>query len=314
MSIGAFLGASELDDSPVLYCDTESKQFRSLGMRPLPQNFPAFEKVTSKLTVPIVMAAHGKSPDSWRYDHASEEEVKFGVKAFSIRLLYFETFQQLGWSRYLRTFFRNDRGRIPSGKAKLEALINANILDAFPGNVPSCVLNFLNAASEAGVLRGNQNEGFNLSNPPDSAKLRSHVEKIANMLDGSWIELFVLHVIRSAAFCTDPHWSVEPLNNPQFEAARNFGETDIVFLKWPRGSLHVLSCKTTLEKPLEHIESLHERSQNLGGRFAKAVLFVLRVREDQREELLRWGRLLNVSILIGDDIFREFGVDHKQYV
>jgi hypothetical protein len=313
MSIGAFLGASEFDDSPLLYCDTQSKQFRSLGKKSLPSELPAFDKTTSRLTVPIVMAAHGKSPGSWRYDDPADKEIDFGAEAFSIRNANFETFAQMEWSRHLRAFFRPDGKHIPNKRGKLEVMAQANILDAFPDEVPPCALRFLKAASEAGLLKSMDDDGFCLSSLPDTGKPQSHVEKIANILDGSWIELFVLHIIRAAAFCADPHWSVEPLKNPKFEEARDFGETDIVFLKWPRGNLHVLSCKTTLTKPLEHIESLHERSQNLGGRFARAMLYVLHVRDDQRGEIMRWGRLLNVKILIGDEIFSEFGVDPKRY-
>ncbi len=314
MSIGAFLGASEFRDVPLLYCDTDQQQFRSIGSRALPEDMPSFDRISSKLTVPIVMAAHGKSPEAWRYDHASDVEVEFGARAFSIRSREYATFNQLGWSRHLRAFFRNDKGRIPKGRGKLDALTTSNILDAFPEPLPSCAIEFIEAAVEAQFLRTMETGHYSISASSDDRHTRSHVEKIANILDGSWIELFILHVIRNAAFCTDPHWSVEPLKDVRFEEARDFGETDIVFLKWPRGNLHVVSCKTTLDKPLEHIESLHERSRNLGGRYARAMLYVLHVRDDQRDELLRWGQLLDVKILIGNDIFREFGVDPKRYV
>jgi hypothetical protein len=314
MSLGAFLGASEFVDVTVMYCDTDQQQFRSIGQRSLPEEMPSFGSIASKLTLPIIMAAHGKSPESWRDDEFSHEEIAFGVKAFSIRSQNYEIFQRYKWSKNLRDFFRNDRGRIPSSRGKLEALLSANILDAFPEDPPPCVVSFLEAAAAASLVKRAEGGGYCLLEPAEDISLRSHVEKVANILDGSWIELFVLSVVQSAASCVDPRWSVEPLNNEEAEEARDFGETDVVFLKLPRGSLHVVSCKTTLEKPLEHIEALHKRSQNLGGRFAKAMLYVLDASKGQREELMRWGRLLDVKILIGNDIFKEFGVSERLYV
>ena len=126
------------------------------------------------------------------------------------------------------------------------------------------------------------------------------METVANLLDGSWFELTVLDLIRRSSGFVDAQWSVEPLKNE----AQSFGETDVVCLGLPRGNLQVISCKTTLEKPLEHLEALRERSQNLGGRYAQATLAVLFPKAEP--ELRRWGRFLGVEILVGDEALKRF--------
>lgn len=307
MSIGAFLAADQHATVPILYCDTDRSEFVSIGRAPLPE-MPSFGEIASRLTLRIVMAAHGKAPDTWRFDSVSPAASEFGRRSFDLRWNHRKQFDDCQFSRRTRDFFRSDRGRIPSGTGRLTALCEANLLDALPDPVPSAVQDFCRAAGGAGFLAPLENGGWRIAPVAEGQSLRSHVETIANILDGSWLELTVLNLVQRSHLFADAHWSVEPLRNPGGEDNRSFGETDVVCLGLPKGNLHVISCKTKLEKPLEHLEALHERSQNLGGRFARAVLAVLFTRPEQVVELRRWERLLNVTVLMGDEIFQKFAV------
>ncbi len=312
MSVGAFLAASEFGQAILLYCDTEQKQFRALGRNKLPKGLPTFDEVASCLNLPTVLAAHGKPPESWRDDPFNDQLISFGRQAFSIRSQFLQEFKEIGWSRRLRQLVRPD-GRIPKSKTKLQEVMNQDILGVFPENAPSCVIDFLEAAVNAGLV-DRSSSGFFLTPPKDGINVKSHVEKVANILDGSWIELFLLDLAQRSPLCADPRWSVEPLKSERAPDSRDFGETDVVFLQLPHGNLNVVSCKSDLQhvKPLEHIEALSERSRNLGGRFSRAILYVLDVDNSKREEIERWGRLLNVRILIGEEIFNEFQADTIQ--
>ena len=304
MSAGALLGAREFSGTSILYCDTDRRKFVFLADGfPLPQ-IPDFEAAAARLTLRIVMAAHGKSPADWRFDTAPEPWLEFGRQAFDLRWQERAAFEAAGFSRQVRAFYRSENGRVPKSAGKLEALLEADLMGAFAGELPLPVLHFLESAAAAGVLTKDARGAFRLAPPPDGKNLASHVERAANLLDGSWLELTVLDLVRRNPSVADPHWSVEPQKSATQPDAASFGETDIVCLRLPQGSLQVISCKTRVEKPLEHVESLRERATHLGGRFAKATLAILFATEPQAVNLRRWGRLLGVEILIGPEILQ----------
>jgi hypothetical protein len=99
------------------------------------------------------------------------------------------------------------------------------------------------------------------------------LERLENILDGGWLELAVISALRETATYGDFHWSVAPRRGQDA-----YGEANVVCLNLERGAVHVISCKTSLEKPLEHLEALRERSLYLGGRFAEATLAILHPR------------------------------------
>ena len=309
MCIGAFLGAGEFP-VPILYCDTDRQAFISLAQQSLPP-MPSFTETARRLTLRVVMAAHGKAPDAWRFDTAGPAELEFGRRAFELRWHLRREFQDCDYSRRVREFFRSDKSRIPSGKARLQALCEANLLDAFHEPVPRVVRELCEAAVAAGFLERRADGGFRVASPRPGRDLRGHVETVANLLDGAWFELTVLDFVRRSVEFADAHWSVEPRKTPDHKEAQSFGETDVVCLALPQGNLQVISCKTRVEKPLEHLESLRERSHNLGGRYAKATLAVLFVEGQQEKELRRWGDLLGVEILIGDEVVKGKVADGK---
>jgi hypothetical protein len=147
----------------------------------------------------------------------------------------------------------------------LNALLHAGLLGTLPDPVPAPVLQFLHAAVQAGFLVRREDRGFNIASPPLGKNLHCHVEAVANLLDGSWFKLTVLDLVRRSSAFADAHWSVEPVTSCGHDEARSFGETDVVCLALPHGTLRVISCKTSLDKPLEHLEALRERAHNVGS-------------------------------------------------
>ncbi len=305
MSAGALLGAREFPGSPILYCDSDRRRFISLGLNtPLPASMPAFDDAARMLNVRIVMAAHGKPPEQWKFETADTRLIEFGRAAFQWRISEKAAFSDSQYPDRLRKFFRGTKNRIPKATGELRSLLAADLRQAFPDPLPAPVRGFLEAAARAGVLREDPDGALRLAPPPAGRDLHAHVERMANILDGSWLELAVLDFIESSTTLSDPHWSVQPVSSAKAPDADSFGETDIVCIRRPAGVLQVISCKTGITKPLEHIESLRERTSHLGGRFARATLAVLDASESQARNLRRWGRLLDVEILIGPDIVR----------
>lgn len=303
MSLGAYLGASGFEKASVLYCDTVGKAFVQVGRQPLPQEIKPFDEVIHSLNLRVVMAAHGNAPDSWRFDSASDRLLRFGRSAWLLRTLHADAFQACRFGDSIRGFYRSERGRIPSSSDKLTALMKADVTACIAGALPGEVAEYLLAAEEAGLLARLDDGGFCLAWPPDGETgkdtIRRHVERVANILDGSWLELAVLDFIQRSPAHLDAHWSVEPRGAD----STAYGETDLIAVNAQRAALEIISCKTLLKQPLEHLEGLRTRASNLGGSHAIASLAILHggsAAEEQR--LRRWGRLLNVGILIGSEI------------
>lgn len=307
MSLGAFLGA-DLSGTPMLYCDSEQQRFISPRKAMLP-TLPSYADITRRLNLKIVMAAHGVSPDQWRFDHAGKAQLAFGQKAFELRFGAHEAFEACQFSTRIREFFREGKGRVPSSSTRLRPLLERDLTQSISDPIPPEVHSFFRAASEGGYLESLPDGGWKLAAAPsnDSKTLRSHVERIANLLDGSWLELAVLNqVLRSSSF-SSACWSVEP-SKAKHDDSAGFGETDIVALSQPDGHLQLISCKTALSQPLEHLEAMRERSQHLGGRFARATLALLFPKPGQADKLRRWGHLLSVRVLFGEECL-SFSID-----
>lgn len=290
MSIGAYL-AADYQREPMLYCDTAERRFIQVGKRPLPK-LPPFEQIAASLTVEAVMAAHGTPADNWRSDTASDELRAVGRTGFAARREDPDGCRQFG--NAIRSHFRPDEKRIPSKPGQLAELISKALPSA-----PTSLTPFLEALVTARLLRPSGKNAFIPAVPAD----RKRIEQLANLLDGSWLELYVLDLLMAHTDrWSDPRWSVEP-RRPS-EAA--FGETDVVCVNVPAAALQIISCKTSLRQPLETLEALARRRDDMGGTYARASLAVMHVNDNDRERLTRWAQLLEVELLIGDEITRAF--------
>jgi hypothetical protein len=303
MFLGAIQAASGFD-VPLLYCDTARKLFVHMGGKSFPCEL-SFGNAMDRLSLSAMMAAHGVKPGSWGFQPANEKMLEFGRKAYHLRWRHEEEFRNAEFSKRIREFYRCENGDVPAGKARLTALSDSNLLEEFSEPVPSRVIEYLDAALEAGLLARFGNKGYMLPACPEGKGMRSFVRTISNVLDGSWFELTVLdRVYRSSRF-KDAHWSVQP-SCGGVDERHAFGETDVVCISTENAAMVVISCKTSVPQPLEHLEALRERANNLGGRYAQATLAVLQARPELITELRRWGKLLSVKILVSDEVANYF--------
>ena len=83
MSIGAYQAAATLG-APSLYCDTQEKRFTD-GRTGTLQVWPDFHRTAAQLSVPLLMAAHGKNFGEWQHEVPTNELKKYGRKAFAVR-------------------------------------------------------------------------------------------------------------------------------------------------------------------------------------------------------------------------------------
>lgn len=293
MAIGAYLASKEVR-VPCLYCDTRLREFVSLGQCPLPQ-MPRFEDMAAKLTVQAVMAAHGVSPTNLKSDPVNEALKAVGRAGYEAYREDPERFSAFVES--MRRHFRNERNRVPKSALKLAALCRKPIpvQEAWP-----TLLRFLKTLEAAGLLKQDERGNFLPAVNPE----RGEVEKLSNLLGGSWLELYVFDLLSQRKdLWADPHWSVEP-RDPH-EAA--FGETDVVCVNVRHCALQVISCKMTLQNQLETLEALSQRRRDIGGAFAKAMLVVLKEEQgNERKRLENWANWLNVKVLMGDSVANAF--------
>jgi hypothetical protein len=287
MSLGAWMAAG--NQHPVLYCDTFERRFVQVGDKSLPE-LPRFDQIAATLTVGAVMAAHGVARDNWKFDQPTDKLLQIGTAGFACHKADEAAFHEFGKS--VRQHFR-EKGRIPGAHGELCALVQKRL----PAHPPS-LSPFLDAVADAGLLVKREGAFY-----PNVEPRRDQVEQLANLLGGSWLELYVVDLLlRHPQGWSDPRWSVEPRR----PAEAVFGETDVICVNVASAALHIISCKTTLRQPLETLEALAQRRRDLGGLFAKATLAVLSIQQDEREKLSNWARLLNVELLVGDEITQAF--------
>jgi hypothetical protein len=287
MSLGAWMAAG--NQHPVLYCDTSERRFVQVGDNSLPE-LPRFDQIAATLTVGAVMAAHGVARDNWRFDQPTDKLLEVGKAGFACHKADETAFRDFG--NNVRQHFR-EKGRIPGAHGELCALVQRPLPAAPPSLSP-----FLDAVADAGLLAKRAGAFY-----PTVEPRRDQVEQLANLLGGSWLELYVVGLLlRHPQRWSDPRWSVEPRR----PAEAVFGETDVICVNVASAALHIISCKTTLRQPLETLEALAQRRRDLGGLFAKATLAVLTIQNNERQKLANWAGLLGVELLVGDEITQAF--------
>jgi hypothetical protein len=283
MSLGAYLGAREFN-YPIFYCDTNGKKFEPLT-RSLPVGMRPFQEVVDQLTVDIIMAAHGKT---WRSEATSEKLLAFGRQAWALHSQDHEAIS--AWASQVRTLLSS-----PDGKQMLDG---GKLREALGKPLPSpsndSVRQYVEAAVEVGVVR-KEGTDYKLL-----ASNKRGAQKARNLLGGSWLEWAAADFLSHNTNYADIRVGVEPT-----EANSDFGETDIVAVNKARCGLAIFSCKTSLEKvtPLEHLASLRDRANTLGGTFAQTALCLFRARDEQEQKDLRKrAALMNLRVYVGEEI------------
>jgi hypothetical protein len=294
MSIGAYQAAGALG-APSLYCDTQEKRFTD-GHTGKLDPWPDFIGTAAHLSVPLLMAAHGKNFGDWQHEVPTRELKEYGQKAFNVRR---DNWDQLdGFNKSLRPFFyRAKGGRVPFDENDLRKLLSEPLPVEATSSDPGRGL--LHAATAAGLLHSRANRFF-----VNAVPRKREVERVANLLIGSWVELAVLDMLQGHSRYQNPLWSVEP------RAAHDadFGEMDIVCVDQKTASLRYISCKAVLDKPaLEHLEAVGDRAHRVGGTFAASTLVVFQTIADQDKIIRRYAKRLRIDAAVGaPQIIHEF--------
>ena len=292
MSLGAYLGASEFHDTPILYCDTANRRFVQVGKCPLPAGMLSFPEVAATLAVPVVMAAQGKA---FREDTITPELLEFGTTAWDLRSRHHQAIA--AWTGRIRNAVPRKNGRIEKSRAKLDAFLATPL--PFPENDAAC--DYLDAAVEAGLLRVSPAGHVTMVATPKP----SSVERVSNLLDGAWLELAVAAMARQGSRYGDMHWSVQPPD----QTGADYGETDLIAVDRQRLNLAVISCKTSTQhvSTLEHLSSWRDRARTLGGSHAAGHLCLFQARSsDETTRLHAMGRTMGIHIHIGEEIHTHF--------
>jgi hypothetical protein len=268
MSIGAYQAALE-HQTPSFWFDTASHTLSDGGTAPLPP-CASVASLAPALKVSTLVAAQGKLARHWHGEEPTESLLNFAKSVFPI------------WEQHhheLWTFFETIlRPRFRPGKRILkgpELAIALKVPLAAPESSP--LHQYLELAAAAGLLHETQPRNFYFAMAPglNHKEKRDRAERIFNLLEGSWLELFCYRLLRDNPRFTDINWSVAP----DEAAAAPYGETDLLCVDTWTVSLVVISCKSYLPG-LEHCEAHARRTTTLGGAHAKALLCTTPWRDD----------------------------------
>lgn len=295
MSLGSHQAATALS-APSFYCDTQEKCFTD-GQTKAGQQWPDFATTAKDLTVPLLMAAHGKDFDQWKHEQASSELKAYGLTAFGLRRQHANEMKE--FTDALKPFFFSKKGKVPSAQDELTQMLSEPLPAACAQSAPCTQL--LQAAGAANLVAQNGSDWFVNSEPR-----KQDVERVANLLLGTWLELAVIAMLERHPRYQNALWSVEPR---QTQAA-DFGEMDIVCVDQKLASLRYLSCKTVITgQALEHLEAVGDRAHRVGGSHAASTLVLFHAFDQAQTQAIRnYAQRLRISATIGpEDIVKEFG-------
>jgi len=257
--------------------------------------------------VPLLMAAHGKNPRGWRHDTPTAALKAFGLTAFEVRHTRWK--ELADFNRALRAHFYRNRGKVPDN-------VNGIIGDSLPSSCSASEpgVRLLESAVTAGLLRKRDSDFLVIARPGHpgaSARERAkhkrrEVERVANLLIGSWLEVALLAMLENHPRYQNPLWSVEPKRRDDTD----FGEMDLVCVDQRTASLRYLSCKAVLDDPLEHLEAVGDRAHRVGGSHAAGTLVLFHPKDAEQElKINGYAKRLRIDAAIGaPQIMKEFSV------
>jgi hypothetical protein len=289
MSFGAHTWAVSAG-VPCLYVDTESQRFLSLGELPLPP-LPPLPEIAARLTLPIVLTAHGVPTGSLDGEAPTPAECEFG-RAAAIAWEKIEPCDN--WVKSLKDAWLTVKGELAGDK----------YVQGFNAPKAPSAMALVHAAAAVGWCRVDRHRVVHADMSPDVRadrdRRRLFIKDLVKNLEGGWFELLLAGQMLASAHFQDVRWSVESRERHDL----GLGENDIVALDRRRLAPVFVSCKrsSSFEKPLEHIFALRQRATHFGGAFAAAVLCVAWVNlPDEEKRLSDFTRSANVRLLIGTD-------------
>lgn len=294
MSIGAHQAATAMN-VPALYCDTQGKRFVDAETGSPLAKLPTFEDTAEQLSVPLLMAAHGKPFAGWSSERWTGDLLDFGRANFEVRRDHWKDCAP--FFDGVRSWFFCERGRLPRSSGALKALIQSPLPST---EVSPALRPVLETAEAAGLIVAKKDRWYLNCRPEQGS-----VERIGNLMIGTWLELAILDLLDGHPYLRYPLWSVAPKNTRNTD----FGEMDIVCVDLRRAALHYISCKSTLAgQALEHLEAVGDRAHRVGGTFAGATLAVFNSHPDQASAIERYAKRLRIESAVGhEEIAASFG-------
>lgn len=288
MSLGAYEAARSAHVS-AFYFDSSHHVWRTVCGAELPE--PDTRQVLRQMGVNTVLQAHGFNPADLRTEPVDEELLRIAGEMY--RCIRSAPNETLTWAESVRETVMGDRNDIPKSKAKLDVVLNTPLPP-----VPPPAEQLARILVEARILQRRNGELF-LNAPRE----RGAVKKNLHFITGTWFELWVVGRIRQKTDqYVDAKWSLRSLQ----DGASGRGETDIVALDTDKARLLVVSCKVELRggQQLEHLESLRQRADALGGKYSRACLAVFQHKNPPT--LKKRGEMLGVDVLVGSELEQAF--------
>ena len=293
MSVGAYLAALALGRASFA-CDPQQQKFSNGRTAPL-ERLPDVAALNKHFSIRLLLAVQGRNLDEWRSETATDPLRAFGLKAFELRN------QQWGvldnFNKALRAYFYSQGDKVPNDEEAIRALVTKPL----PANVTATepARQFLTAAASAGLVKAD-GQSFRLAVPQFT---RRAVERAVHMLTSGWIELAVLDCLQRNPRYQTPLWNFEPANSQNSPQEDN----DIVCIDSKDGTLRLICCKATMTRsPHEHLESLAERLQRLGGS-AKGMFVLFKPSSGQESAIRSHARRLGIEVAIeADEIVKSF--------
>lgn len=285
MSIGAHQAAVAMN-VPALYCDTQEKRFVDAESGSPLMAIPTFEETADLLSVPLLMAAHGKPFADWSSEEITSGLLDFGRANFEVRRDHWDSCAP--FFDGVRNWFFCERGKFPKNTDTLKRLVSTPL----PATDVSGKLSpVLRTATTAGLIVAKGDKYY-----LNCKANQREVARIGNLLIGTWLELAILDLLKGHPYLRFPLWSVAPRDT----RVTDFGEMDIVCVDLRLAGLHYISCKSTLSgQALEHLEAVGDRAHRVGGTFAGATLAVFSSLPDQASAIERYAKRLRITSAVG---------------
>lgn len=285
MSIGSKVWADE-NSIPSLYVDTAARSFVSVGKIPLPDLDP-LPLIANRLSLEVILAAHGVPTDKLRAAPPSPAALTFGVEAARA----WENDQACAsWLKLLR-----NQWLLPNDSPNPEAYLRGVAISPASDSLAQAAVQAKWAKIDTG---GCFLPALPIGIAGDQMKRSRFVADLFQNLAGGWFELYLAGLMIGSPHFHDVRWGVESPDRPDLA----LGENDVVALDRRSLSPVFVSCKSSssFEKPLEHIFSLRQRATHFGGTHAQAVLCIARLHfPDQEKILSAYCRVAGVKLLIG---------------
>jgi hypothetical protein len=276
MSIAAYLVALE-KQLPSWYCDTQQGLILEGETDKTNKKTFKINQIFSNFDCRIIMAANGNSTEMWYSTTAlNDDQKKLGKRIYDLLL--------------------NEEAHFTEYMKNVSDKVNPNNL-MLPNPPNQEIIEYLLFASQLNLVQFDNNI-FTLLVEKKKKLSKKTIENSIKRIYGDPFEFFVHTCLLKSSRYFDVRRSVVTKDVSS--------ETDFICLDRESKSLVLISCKvTSAGAKLEHIESLIQRKNWMGGIFTKAILCVGK-NYLAGDELQKKCRLFNVQLLVGSEIENYF--------